>query len=79
MSKKYNYDELMEMTEEELDKLQRKHWMARDISEVGSGYKWSKYDTKDMARLGARCGTALIITLAVCKTAKWITKKIKES
>ena len=83
MSKKYTYEEVMDMTEEEFEKLQRRHWLASEVSLDNRGVRlddkimtpWFK---REMIKKGAIGGVILVSVGAVCLTAKYIADKFSD-
>ena len=88
MSKRYTYEEVMNMTDEEFDKLRSRHWLAQDISRRNiprepENIFDNPYFQRDLIKKGI---TGVIILGAVCiasaaavKVAKIFAKNKEES
>lgn len=75
MSKKYTYEEVMEMTEEEFEKLQRRHWLATEVSNprihAVDNEIMSPWFKRELIKKGATGGIVLLSVGAICLTVKY--------
>ena len=83
MSKRYTYEEVMDMTEDEFNKLQKRHWFASEISNSQISIAAEKtFDSPWFKRELVKKGVTGIIILGsvsiACVTAVKIAKMFRD-
>lgn len=82
MSKKYTYDDVMDMTEEEFNKLRERHWLASEISNIQARAAEKTFDSPWFNRELVKKGVTGVIILGsvgiACATAVKIAKMFRD-
>jgi hypothetical protein len=84
MSKRYTYEEVMDLSEEEFDKLRSRHWFAIDISTGGDLKKPEKvfdnpYFKRELLKKGITGAIILGSVGIACVTAVKIAEMFRDN
>lgn len=75
MSKKYTYEEVMDMSEEEFSRLRERHWLASEVSSerriISDEKMMSPWFKRELMKRGLAGGIALVCVGTVCLTVKY--------